>query len=621
MGTKTTHYLSGIRDFVAGRNISELFIKGFRLWRREGLHGLTRLIHGLSHISYREWISRYDVITDLDRIRISREIAAMTYRPLISVLMPTYNTPEAFLQKAIESVQNQLYPDWELCIADDASHYPHVRAILEQAAQQDHRIRIVFREENGHISVASNTALQIAQGDFIALLDHDDELAESALYHVARALNENSDLNLLYSDEDKIDIHGRRFGHYFKPDWNLDLFCSQNMISHLGVYRTSITRAIGGFRTGYEGSQDWDLALRFIAQIQPAHIHHIPHILYHWRAIPGSTSISISAKSYAVEAARRSLTDYWSTRKIPVELAVVEPGHFNASICLPAMPPAVSIIILATDRLDRLSRCLDGLNDETDYAEQEILLVTSSITCPDILAHLANWRQYRNLRVLAYSGPAQHSSMYNWAAQQAHGKVLCLLSDAAEPASPLWLKRLVGHALRPEIGATGANLCSREGKVLSSGYVLIDGKPECLFVDQSSTAPGYANRALLNQNLSAVSANCMVVRKALWDEVGGMDELNFPGFLGDIDFCLSLSNRGYQNLWAPQVLLYCSGDKRPKRGEDVLARQGALKALREKWSERLEHDPAWNPNLAASNGSIGLAAPPRLPAFWEKNGG
>jgi GT2 family glycosyltransferase len=618
MGTNTTHYISGIRDFVAGRNISELFIKGFRLWQREGLHGLTRLIHGLGHISYREWISRYDMLTEHDRSSISCHIAAMTYRPLISVLMPTYNTPECFLQKAIESVRNQLYPNWELCIADDASHAPHVRAILEQAAQQDHRIRIVFRGENGHISAASNTALEIAQGDFIALLDHDDELAESALYHVARALNENTSLDLLYSDEDKIDIHGRRFGHYFKPDWNPDLFCSQNMISHLGVYRTSIARAIGGFRTGYEGSQDWDLALRFIAQTQPAHIHHIPHILYHWRAIPGSTSISISAKSYAVEAARRSLTDYWSTRKIRVELEGVEPGHFNTSICLPATPPVVSIIILATDRLDRLSRCLDGLNDETDYAEQEILLVTSSITCPDILAHLANWRQDRNLRVLAYSGPAQHSSIYNWAAQQAHGKVLCLLSDAAEPASPWWLKRLVGHALRPEIGATGAKLCTREGKVLSSGYVLIDGKPECPFVDQSTAAPGYANRALLNQNLSAVSAACMVVRKTLWDEVGGMDERLFPGAFGDIDLCFSLISKGYQNLWAPQALLYCSAEGHPMQDEDELARQAPLLVLRQKWGERLNHDPAWNPNLATSKGSIGLATPPRLPTTWHK---
>lgn len=620
MATNTTHYISGIRDFVAGRNISELFLKGSRLWRREGIHGLTRLIRGLRHISYREWISRYDRLTEHDRCSISRHIAAMTYRPLISVLMPTYNTPGCFLQKAIESVQNQLYPNWELCIADDASHAPHVRTILEQAAQQDQRIRIVFRQENGHISAASNSALEIAQGDFIALLDHDDELAESALYHVANALNENTGLDLLYSDEDKIDIYGKRFGHYFKPDWNPDLFCSQNMISHLGVYRTSIARAIGGFRTGYEGSQDWDFALRFITQPQPARIHHIPRILYHWRAIPGSTSVSISAKSYSIEAARRSLTDYWSRRKIRVELVGVEPGHFNARICVPAIPPVVSIIILATDRLDRLCRCLDGLNDETDYAEREILLVTSSITCPDILAHLLNRRQDRNLRVLEYSGPAHHSSMYNWAAQQAHGKVLCLLSDAAEPASPLWLKDLVGHALRPEIGAAGAKLCTREGKVVHSGYILINGEPECPFADQATAAPGYANRALLNQNLSAVSAACMVIRKALWDEVGGMDDQLFPAVYGDIDFCLSLIGKGYQNLWVPQALLYCSGEQLRLRGENELARQSTLLALRKKWGERLNHDPAWNPNLATRHGSIGLTTPPRLPPAGDKTG-
>ena len=613
MGTNPTHFISGIRDFVDGRSILELLIKGFRLWRREGLHGLARLVRSLAQIRYSDWINRYDKLTEHDRLSMSRDIEAMAYRPLISILMPTYNTPDWLLRKAIASVQNQLYPNWELCIADDASDSGHVKALLEQTAHSDPRIRIVLRPENGHISAASNSALEIARGDFIALLDHDDELAESALYHVARALNTFPGLDLLYSDEDKVDTRGRRFGHYFKPDWNPDLFYSQNMISHLGVYRTSIARAIGGFRTGYEGSQDWDFALRFVGQTEAARIHHIPRVLYHWRAVPGSTSVSISAKNYAIEAARRSLADFWKTKSLSVVLERVEPGHFNARVNLPATEPPVSIIIIAGARLDWLCSCLDGLNDRTDYAVREILLVISSLTSSDIRNHLANRQQDRNLRILEYAAPPRHSSMYNWAATQACGEVLCLLSDATRPASPSWLKDLVGHALRPEIAATGAKLCAPDGKVVHTGFVLNDGKPLCPFADHPPDAPGYANRARLNQNLSALSAACLVVRKELWDKVGGMDDRHFPAFPGDVDLCLRLNEEGYRNLWVAHALLVYAGKMPFMQENDEEERSKALLTLRARWGEGIDHDPAWNPNLAINDGFLGLATPPRQP--------
>lgn len=612
MGINTTHFIYGIRDFVAGRRFSELLVKGFRLWQREGLHGLRQLVHGLAQIRYSEWISLYDTLTEHDRLGMSRHIEAMKYRPLISVLMPTYNTPEWLLQKAIASVQNQLYANWELCIADDASDAPHVREFLEHAAREDPRIRIVLRPDNGHISAATNSALELARGDFIALLDHDDELAESALYHVASALNDQPSLDLLYSDEDKIDARGRRFGHYFKPDWNPDLFCSQNMISHLGVYRTSIARVIGGFRTGYEGSQDWDFALRFVEKTDAARIHHIPRVLYHWRTVPGSTAVSISAKNYAIDAAHRSLADFWKKRNLGVVLEGVEPGHFNAHVNLPATVPLVSIIIIVGDRLDYLFHCLEGLDNRTDYPKREILLVTTELTSPEIRSHLASRHETRNLRILEYAAPPLYSTVYNWAVTQACGELICLLSEAARPACASWLKDLVGHALRPEIGATGGKLCSPDRKIMHAGFVLYDGKPECPFVNKAAEAAGYANRARLNQNVSAVSAACLVVRKSLWERVAGIDDENFPAYPGDVDLCLRLIKEGYRNLWVPQALLIYAGEMPFMQCSDDAGRSIAMQRLRSRWGGVVNHDPAWNPNLAINDGFVRLATPPRL---------
>ena len=249
---------------------------------------------------YAEWVRLYDTIDDDDRRAITAAVGDMTNWPLISVVMPVYNTPEAYLRAAIDSVRQQLYPNWELCIADDASTAPHVRSVIEHYRASDPRIKVCYRSENGHISAASNSALALATGGFIALLDHDDVLPEYALYMVAATLNSDPEVDLIYSDEDKIDENGQRFDPHFKSDWNPDLMLSQNMFCHLGIYRRSLIEKIGGFRLGYEGSQDYDLILRAQSLTTPNRIHHIPHILYHWRAIPGSMALASEEKDYPV---------------------------------------------------------------------------------------------------------------------------------------------------------------------------------------------------------------------------------------------------------------------------------------------------------------------------------
>jgi O-antigen biosynthesis protein len=259
---------------------------------------------------YADWISRYDSLGDDDREAIAVGLRGMANPPLISVIMPVYETPEPYLRAAIESVRQQLYPNWELCIADNASPSPHVRQVLEEFRRTDPRIKICYRSENGHISASSNSALGLAEGQFVALVDSDDILPEHALYVVAASIAAQPDLDLIYSDEDKITIEGRRFDPYFKPDWSPDLLLSQNVFSHLGVYRRRLVEEVGGFRLGYEGSQDYDLVLRASIRTSPDRILHLPYILYHWRAIPSSTAFNADAKPYALQAARKAIADH-----------------------------------------------------------------------------------------------------------------------------------------------------------------------------------------------------------------------------------------------------------------------------------------------------------------------
>ena len=301
--------LSDRKSRVTLQELPYLMNRLLQSLKSEGLNGAAQRVRNRIEIGYEyaRWMEKYDKLTDDDRIAIKRQIDGLSYRPLLSIVMPTFNTPEKWLRLAIDSVRAQLYPNWELCIADDASSDPNVKYLLERYGAEDPRIKVRFREARGHISAASNSALEIAEGDFVALLDHDDELREHALYMVAMELNAHPDADLIYSDEDKIDEQGTRYAPYFKPDWNPVLFFAQNFVCHLAVFRTRMLREIGGFHLGYEGAQDWDLVMRVTEQTPASHIRHIPHVLYHWRAIAGSTAKGENEKKYALDAQRRTL--------------------------------------------------------------------------------------------------------------------------------------------------------------------------------------------------------------------------------------------------------------------------------------------------------------------------
>jgi GT2 family glycosyltransferase len=575
---------------------------------------------------YATWVRRFDTLSVQDTIALRARVDALgsTKRPLISVLMPTYNTPETWLVKAIESVRAQIYPLWELCIADDASTAPHVRRVLEDFARRDERIRVEFRAENGHISAASNSALAMARGEFVALLDHDDEFAPHALAEVAFALAAAPKLEFIYSDEDKIDEEGRRFDPYFKPDWNPDLLLGQNYTCHLSVFRTTRLRDIGGFRVGYEGSQDWDLTLRATEALDPAQIRHIPRVLYHWRAIAGSTALVIDQKSnYPFLAAKKALHDHLARTATAAELVPVSGHHWRVKRSLPTPAPKVSIIIPTRNGESLLRISVGSLLAKTTYPAFEIIVVNNRSDDAGTLRYFEELRAV-NVRVLDYDAPFNFSAINNFAAQAATGSVLAFLNNDLEVITPDWLEEMLSQAARPEIGCVGAMLYYPDDTVQHAGAVLgltgpagRDGVAGHAFKCSKRGAEGQRNRLRLVQNYSAVTAACLMIRREVFTQVGGFNERDLAVAFNDIDFCLRVHAAGFRNLWTPFAEFYHheSASRGLEDTPEKIARfQAETAYMRQHWAPLLDNDPAYNPNLSLQHEDFSLAFPPRTPS-------
>jgi O-antigen biosynthesis protein len=592
-----------------------------RYLRNRDLHGLLRRVFPGTD-GYHNWVIRYDTISDDDRGSIAAAIARIADPPLISVVMPVYETPERYLRAAIESVRRQLYPHWELCIADDASPSPHVRRVLDRYRTRDCRIKVCYRAENGHIAAASNSALALAEGTFVAFLDHDDVLPEHALYMVAATLSERPDLDLIFSDEDKIDERGRRFGPYFKSDWNPDLMLAQNAFSHLGIYRRSLVEALGGFRLGYEGSQDYDLVLRASARTTPERIAHIPHILYHWRAIRGSAAADIAAKGYAVINARRAVGDHLAQR-VAATVGVSESAIFQRiRYELPIPAPGVSLIVPTRDRVDLLRRCVDGLLHETEYDTLEVVIVDNDSAEPQTRAYFGSLAADPRVRLLAYPGQFNYAAINNFAVAQARHPVIGLLNNDISVIHRDWLREMVSHAVRHEIGAVGAKLYYPNDTIQHAGTVLgIGGVAGHAFRYFARGDAGNFSHLLVVQNRSAVTAACMVLRRDVFEEVGGFDAANLPIAFNDVDLCLRIRERGYRVLWTPDAELYHW--ESASRGEDLDPEKAArfhreIAYMQARWGSSIGRDPYYNPNLTLDAEDFGLAFPPRRAYPWRR---
>lgn len=596
-----------------------------RVWsifRKGGVRGLKGALFERSRkigpIRYSAWVEEFDTLREGDRAAIAARIAALPSRPRISVLMPVFNTPEKWLRRAIGSVQEQLYPEWELCIADDASTRPHVRRILEAAKAAEPRIKVVFRPVNGHIPASSNSALELASGDYIALLDHDDELAPHALYALAEEIVAHPDAEVLYSDEDKIDEHGGRYEPYFKPEWNPDLFDSQNYLGHLSCVRTSLVRELGGFRTDCEGSQDYDLLLRATGRISAARIRHLPHVLYHWRSIQGSTAAATANKSYAVDAALKALRDRdpactVSEGAFPTTYRVAHP--------LPAEPPLVTLIIPTRDRLALLEQAIRSILQKTTYPRFEILVVDNQSADPATLAYLQELQRSGQARVIRYEAPFNFSAINNFAVRQARGELVGLINNDIEVIEPDWLTEMVSQAVRPQIGAVGCKLLYPDDTLQHVGVILgLFGVGGHVFKQLPRDASGYFGRAQLVQDLSACTAACLVLRKSVYEEVGGLDEHNLGIAFNDVDFCMKIAQAGYRNLYTPYAVLY--HHESASRGyEDTPEKQARFQRevefMKQKWGTTLEQDPAYSPNLSLESLQMEIAWPPRARKPWK----
>ena len=590
------------------------------LYRLEGIGGLKRgflIVYSLSRKrnNYAKWIRRYDTLTDADRAAMRAAIRALARKPLISVVMPTYNSKPEWLIAAIESVRRQIYPHWQLCIADDASTDAAVRPILQRYAREDPRIKVVFRERNGHISAASNSALDLVAGEWVALLDHDDVLAEHALFWVARAVDRHPEARLIYSDEDKLNADGQRCEPYFKCDWNIDLFYSHNLFSHLGVYSTTLVREVGGFREGFEGSQDYDLALRCLERIRPSGVHHIPRVLYHWRTHAESTAHDSEAKPYAMLAGERALNEHLGRRGVAAHVELI--GHgYRIHYALPDSPPRVSLIIPTRNKLPLVRQCVASILEKTTYPHYEILIVDNGSDDPATLRYFEEIAADARVRVVRDDRPFNFSALNNAAVRRAKGAVIGLINNDIEVIAPDWLSEMVSLALQPSIGAVGARLWYPNDTLQHGGILLgVGGLAAHAHKHGLRHEYGFFGRASLVNGFSAVTAACLVIRKSIYQEVGGLNETDLQVAYNDVDFCLRVREAGYRTVWTPYADLY-HHESASRGSDDAPAKQVRLAKeiayMKERWNHILLKDPAYSPNLTFDREDFSLAWPPRI---------
>ena len=593
----------------------------------------TRIIYNLGLMTapkgqldqdYQTWASIFDTVSEDDIENVNAHIRTFSYQPGISLLLPVYNSNEKFLVQAIESVIGQLYENWELCIADDASTKPYIRDILKSYARKDSRIKVVFREENGHISAATNSALQIAHGEYCALLDHDDTLSPLALYFIVQELQEHPEADLLYSDEDKIDPDGTRFDPYFKSDWNLDLFLSHNCVSHLGVYRTAILREIGGFDEALYGSQDWDMALRFVARIGEQNIRHIPRVLYHWRYTDTSTAHSIESKPYVVNAGRKAIEAFLASRKT---VAKVDDGPWAGSFRVKYSIPRrvhATILIPTHGDYETARRCIESVLTKTSYPHYDILALNNQRYNTALTGYLNQVQNSAKVGVREYDGEFSYGPIYNYGAGESQGEVLVFMDTDIEVIEDGWLEEVVSHAIRPEIGAVGVRLLYPDHTVQHGGVVMgIGGVTGNAFQHISEWDIGHMGRAHLQQNYSAVSGACIATRRDVFDQLNGFNSVDLPMVYGDIDYCLRAQHDlGLKTLWTPFVNLIHhesvpTGIEVDEEKTNRIIKEGHF--MNRQWKAVIENDPYYNPNLTLNGFNFFYAWPPRIDKPWKQN--
>ena len=540
---------------------------------------------------YNKWLKQNETFS---------EVQELSYNPSISLLIPVYNIGRKFLSECIDSILNQTYQNFELILVDDCSTKEETIETLKEYEKKDSRIVVKYRKKNGHISAATNDALKLATGEFVGLVDNDDILAENALYEVVKVLNENKKLDMIYSDEDKINLKGERCDPNFKSDFAPDSLLSSNYICHFTVLRKSIMDKIGGFRLGYEGAQDYDLFLRFTEQTK--NIYHIPKILYHWRMVEGSTSMVIDNKSYALEKGKMALEDALKRRKIKGSVQVCEScPYYQITYDIPKNAK-VSIIIPTKDHADITENCLKSIYEKTTYSNFEIIMVNNNSTEPKSFALFEKYqKEHDNFQVIDANFEFNYSKINNLAVKKATGDYILLLYNDIEVITKDWLEKMLGYASQKHIGAVGVKLLYPDETVQHGGVVLgLGGVAAHVFLNAPKDAVVWGGRLSVPYNYSAVTAACLMIERKKWNEVKGLEESLKVAF-NDVDFNLKLLKKGYYNVFLPQVELYHHESK--SRGLDNTPEKykrfvGEVNYMTTKWETELTNDPFYNPNYS-----------------------
>lgn len=564
--------------------------------------------HVNQDMRYAQWV-QVNYPDGITMRRQTEESKKFSYRPLISVVTPTYNTDHTFLRECIESVQAQSYDNWQLCIVDDASTDQAVRNIVKEYAEADDRIVYKFNKKNQHISGASNDAIHMADGEFVALLDHDDILWPNALYEVVKALNKDKKIDFLYSDEDNITESRHNFQNpFFKPDWNPDFLHSINYITHFSVIRTSIMKQVGGFREVCNGAQDWDLFLRISSVTDK--IHHIPTVLYDWRISDNSTAKETSTKPYVVEAQKKALED--DLRRKGYTDAIVRQSDQHKDYWQVIYPvkdsPLVSIVIPTKNQYKIIKRCIESIFKKTTYKNFEIILVDTGSTDRNVKQwYKTLLKKYTNIRVIDWpEQPFSYARSCNKGAQQAKGEYLLMLNNDTEVLTADWIELLLGYAQRKGTGAVGCKLYYPGKKQIQHagigiGFGGIAANSLAPIQDSPYITPMQHLYLRTAHNMTAVTAACLMIKKSVYDEIGGFDE-KFRVTYNDVDLCLRLHEKGYRNVYTPHVSLIhhesiSVGLPEEKKKRDTTEFKKAKQLFKRRWQKYIDHDPDLNPNI------------------------
>ena len=546
---------------------------------------------------YQKWLEAHRVKSgEIESLR--EEARGFAYQPCISIITPVFNTPVQWLTQCVESVLAQAYEKWELILVDDDSTDPGTLSLLPELAARDSRIVLAKDPRRGGISAASNRGLALATGEWVAFLDHDDLLEPDALFRNVKWLQEHPAADLIYSDEDKLTEQGFD-SPIFKPDWSPDYFLSCNYICHFTLVRLELVLEAGGFRSEFDGAQDYDLFLRVIERTN--RIHHIPRILYHWRRSDSSTADNIRRKPGSLETGRLALEGHLERQQMAGHISVDWRTHAYWIKRALIESKKISIIIPVRDRIDLLARCLDSVANKTSYAPYEIVVVDNDSQSEEARAYFSRLKH----RVLHYHGPFNYSAINNFAVEQTDSPWLLFLNDDIEVIEDDWLTIMAEHVQRPEVGAVGPRLLYPDDTVQHAGVVMgVGGIAEHAFRGLPAEAPGVCRQLQVTRNYSAVTGACLLTRREVFQEVGGFDEEQLPVTFSDVDLCLKMRRAGYLIVYTPFAKLY-HHESGTRRQSVEPAETGVMQG---RWAEILARDPYYNPNLSRERADFALGS-------------